>query len=483
MTDFKPILFLLGLLIAIFSLSAILPITVSFLQDSQEWQGFAIMLVTGIFLGGLSMISTYKSYKKLNLKQAFITTTLAWISVPLLASIPFYFSASLSMSFVDAYFEAVSGITTTGATVITQLDTTDDMLLLWRSLLQWLGGIGIIVMALALLPILQVGGMQIFKAEFSDKMEKGLPTATKMSLSIVLVYVFLTLICVVLYFLAGMQPFDALNHAMTTVSTGGFSTHDRSFGWFDNDAIELIAVLFMILGSLPFILYLQAVNSHFSAFLQDSQVKLFIISLFIMSFMAWVGLGLFENREKLEAFTSALFNVTSVMTGSGFSSEDYGKWQYFPVVFFFFLMFTGGCAGSTTCGVKIFRIQVLLKTGHIQLKRMLQPHQIHVITFNNRSIGDDVRESVMGFFILFMVVFAVLAALLSLTNMDFLSAVSGAAASLANVGPGLGDVIGPAGNYSSLDNAAKIILLSGMIIGRLEIFTALILLLPSFWRN
>ena len=482
MIDVKPVIHVLGLLIIVFSLAGFFPLLMAWLNQSHEWYSFSIMIGLGIFFGVLMMLATSHVEKNLQIRQALLLTASAWIILPLLASVPFIMSSELQLSFIDAYFEAVSGLTTTGATVLTNLESTNKFLLVWRSLLQWLGGIGIIVMALAMLPMMRVGGMQIFKAEFSEKMERGLPRATSLSLSITLIYTLLTIACIILYYIAGMSPFDAFNHALTTVSTGGFSTHDTSFGFF-NHMIKIIAVIFMILGSLPFILYMRAINGEsFKVFFKDSQVKWFIVALSIMSVIGIISLAIGEERSIYDAMVSSFFTITSVMTGSGFVTEDYGQWQYFPVVFFFFLMFTGGCVGSTTCGIKIFRLQVLLKTAYIQLKRMWQPQQIHVMSFNRQFINDDIRESVMGFFILFIIIFAILASLLGVCGLDFLSSVSGAAASLANVGPGLGDVIGPSGNYMSITQNAKIIFIIGMIMGRLEIFTILVLFVPNFWR-
>ena len=377
----------------------------------------------------------------------------------------------------------MSGITTTGSTVIKGLDEAPAGILLWRALLQWLGGIGIIVMAVAIMPMLQIGGMQLFRMESSDRSEKVMPRVRQISTAIGLVYLALTAICAAALGLAGLSGFDAIAHAMTTIATGGFSTRDGSIGHFANPLAESIIVVFMILGSLPFVLYLQAMRGTPGAILRDTQVRWFmsVVVFFALTVGLWHHWA--NDAPLLRALQLSVFNVISIITGTGYTSADYSTWGGFAVGVFFFLMFIGGCAGSTTCGIKIFRYQVLYATAEAQIRRLIQPHGVFIAHFNRRPITEDVSGSVMGFFFLFVASFAVLAMLLSLLGLDMVTALSGAATAICNVGPALGDIIGPSGYFGPMPDAAKWILSAGMLLGRLELFTVLVLFSPAFWQD
>ncbi|MEO1067456.1 MAG: TrkH family potassium uptake protein, partial [Pseudomonadota bacterium] len=369
-----------------------------------------------------------------------------------------------------------------GATVIVGLDDAAPGVLLWRALLQWIGGLGIIVMAVSVLPMLQVGGMQIFKAEAFDTAEKILPSATQISGIMTGIYSVLTLSCTVCYFLAGMTPMDATVHAMTTVATGGFSSKDASIGHFDSAAIDSVAVVFMILGSLPFLLYIKMLQGERNALLNDTQVRAFLFTLigFIVIIAALqVADG---HNQGVTALRHASFNVISIMTGTGYATQDYVAWGPFSTAIFFLLMFVGGCAGSTSCGVKIFRWQVLFEDLKQHVNSVVYPNGVFVKRFNGKILPDSVSIAVMSFFFLYMLCFAILAALLSLTGLDTLTALSGSASAISNVGPGLGLIIGPSGTYTELNDVAKWLLGAGMLLGRLELFTVLVLLSPAFWR-
>ena len=482
MLDFRPILFIVGSLLTTLAVAMCLPAATDLVVGHEDWRTFAVAAMVTLFVGVSLMLTNRVRNFRINLRQAFVMTALSWLMLTIFASLPFAFS-DLGMSFTDAFFEAMSGITTTGATVIENLGEAPPGLLLWRALLQWMGGIGIIVMAMAVLPVLQVGGMQLFRLESSDTSEKALPRATQLAGAIGGVYLVLTLACAWLYWGFGMTGFEAIAHAMTTIATGGFSTNDYSIGSFNSATIDATATLFMILGSLPFVLYLKFVRGDVLALFRDSQVQWFIgvIAVAILAMFLWLWLR--NGIAPDVAMRYASFNVVSVITGTGYATADYWLWGTFAVTMFFLLMFTGGCAGSTTCGIKIFRYQVLYQTARAQMGRLLQPHGVFIAYYNGRPISEQVQVSVMAFFFVYVLCFAALSMALGLLGLDFLTCVSGAASAIANVGPGLGEQIGPHGSFSDLPDAAKWLLSAGMLIGRLELFTVLILLVPSFWRD
>ncbi|MBI10028.1 MAG: potassium transporter TrkH [Rhodospirillaceae bacterium] len=449
---------------------------------NQEWQVFATGAALTLIIGVMLVLTTRNNVRNLSLRQAFVLTTLSWVLMPGVAALPFVF-ADLGLSYTDAFFEAMSGLTTTGSTVIIGLDQTKPGILLWRALLQWLGGIGIIAMAISILPLLQVGGMQLFRMESSDTSDKVMPRAAQIVTAIAVIYVGLTLLCALIYWLFGMTGFDAMAHAMTTIATGGFSTHDASLGFFGDARIDMTATCFMLIGSLPFVLYLQVIRGRPAGLLRDSQVRWFlvIVALGVGSVTLW--LLRFEHNDIPAALQLAAFNVVSVITGTGYSTVDFSAWGSFPLALLFFLMFVGGCAGSTTCGIKVFRFQVLYATARCQMRRLLQPHGVFIPYYNKRPIPEEVTTSVMGFFFLYVVAFGFIAVGLGMLGLDFLTAASGAATAISNVGPGLGPVIGPSSTFANLPDTAKWLLSLGMLLGRLELFTVLVLLLPSFWRN
>jgi trk system potassium uptake protein TrkH len=480
--DFRPVLLVNGILLVTLAAAMVLPAAVDLAVGNPDWKVFAAAAALTLFVGAMLALSNWAKANALTVRQAFVMTTTSWCLLPAFAALPLAFS-DLNLSYTDAFFEAMSGITTTGSTVIVGLDYAPPGILLWRSLLQWLGGVGIIVMAVSVLPMLQVGGMQLFRMEFAERVEKALPRAAQIGAWIAIIYLLLTLLCAALYWWAGMSGFDAINHAMTTVATGGFSTYDSSVGLFGSARIEWIATVFMILGSLPFLLYLQALRGSPGALLRDSQVRWFFGFLLTATAIMIVYLVIEKNWTIADAIRFTSFNVTSVMTGTGYATQDFGSWGAFALPLFFLLMFIGGCAGSTTCGIKIFRFQVLYATAKVQMRRLLRPHGVFIAYYNRKPIPESVEESVMSFFFLFMMIFALLACGLGLMGLDFVTATSGAATAIANVGPGLGEVIGPAGTFASLPDQAKWLLSLGMLLGRLEIFTVLILLAPSFWRG
>jgi trk system potassium uptake protein TrkH len=482
MGEFRAVFLVNGILLLILGLAMLVPAMLDARVGHPDWQVFmAAAFVTG-FVGAALSITCWGSGEYLNLRQAFILTTSVWVVTPAFGALPFVFS-ELNLSYTDAFFEAMSGITTTGSTVISGLESAPPGILIWRALLQWMGGIGIIVTAVAILPLLQVGGMQLFRMESSDASEKVLPRTAQIAGAISIIYLALSLLCAIVYWAAGMPPFEAAAHAMTTIATGGFSTSDLSMGSYDSALIDFTAMTFMIIGSLPFLLYFQVVRGRPLALWRDSQVRWFFAIL-----AAAIGcMTLYQisgnDLPLAQSLRFTAFNVTSIMTGTGYVTDDYGQWGGFAVVLFFFVMFIGGCAGSTSCGIKIFRFQVLYAAAHSQMSRLLQPHGVFVANFNRRPIPDSVMDSVMSFFFLFALSFAVMAVLLSLMGLDFLTAVSGAATAISNVGPGLGDVIGPSGTFAPLPDMAKWLLAAGMLLGRLELLTVMVLFTRTFWRS
>ena len=480
--DFRPVLFIIGILMSTLAVAMFVPAAADLAVGNQEWQVFASGAALTLIIGVMLVLTTRNNVRNLSLRQAFVLTSLSWVLMPGVAALPFVF-ADLGLSYTDAFFEAMSGLTTTGSTVIIGLDQTKPGILLWRALLQWLGGIGIIAMAISILPLLQVGGMQLFRMESSDTSDKVMPRAAQIVTAIAVIYVGLTLLCALIYWLFGMTGFDAVAHAMTTIATGGFSTHDASLGFFGDARIDMTATCFMLIGSLPFVLYLQVIRGRPAGLLRDSQVRWFlvIVTLGVGSVTLW--LLRFEHNDIPAALQLAAFNVVSVITGTGYSTVDFSAWGSFPLALLFFLMFVGGCAGSTTCGIKVFRFQVLYATARCQMRRLLQPHGVFIPYYNKRPIPEEVTTSVMGFFFLYVVAFGFIAVGLGMLGLDFLTAASGAATAISNVGPGLGPVIGPSSTFANLPDAAKWLLSLGMLLGRLELFTVLVLLLPSFWRN
>ncbi len=458
------------------------PAAADILAGNPDWQVFAVSAGVTLFIGVAMTLTSRAGGFRLTVRQAFVMTTLSWIALTLFAALPFTFSV-LDLSFTDAFFEAMSGITTTGSTVITGLDSAPPGILLWRALLQWLGGIGIIVMAIAVMPMLKVGGMQLFRTESSDQSEKALPRTAQITSYIGLIYLGLTLLVLGGYWAAGMSGFDAAAHAMTTIATGGFSTSDGSLGHFDSALIDAIAVAGMILGSLPFLLYLKTLRGDFRALASDGQVQWFISIVFSLVVVTAGWLWLEKGMLPLEALRYASFNIISILTGTGYSTADYSLWGGFALPVFFFIMFIGGCAGSTTCGIKIFRFQVLYAASRTQIHHLIQPHGVFIPYYNRRPIPDEVIVSVLSFFFLFGMSFAVLAIGLGLMGLDFLTAVSSAATAISNVGPALGPIVGPAGTFEPLPDAAKWLMSAGMLLGRLELFTVLVLFSRTFWRG
>ena len=479
MSNYKTVFFTLGILQIILGIFMLIPLIAQFFFNEIDSSFFGASIVTIIF-GTLFFLSNLDHDKKLNLQQAFLLTSLSWLSIAIFGSLPFVFSR-IDFSFTNAFFESMSGITTTGSTIISNLENMPKGILLWRALLQWLGGIGIIVMAITLMPIMNVGGMQLFKISNNDSSEKILPKSKEIALRLIYIYSGLTLLCAISYKILGMNYFDSLTHSMTTIATGGFSNYNDSIGYFDSFSIEISAMIFIILGSIPFIAYIKFLNGNKKIFISDIQIQTFL-KVIIISILI-ISIYLIINDSNQLNLRSVFFNIISILTGTGYVNAQFDSWGSFPLILFLGLMFIGGCAGSTTCGIKIFRIQILYSFILNHLKRIIYPKGIFVLKYNQNPVDNKFIASVISFIYMYLVIFFIITALLSLTGLDFITSISGAATSISNVGPGLGSIIGPNGNFSTLPDTSKWILSLGMILGRLELFAILVLFLPSFWRN
>lgn len=483
MITYRPILFIVGILLSILAVAMVVPALLDFIMGDINWVYFALACGTTGFFGVLLTLAYRSSEREeLGVRETFLLTVACWVSLAVFASLPFIFSEAAGTT-TDALFEAVSGLTTTGASVFTGLDQMSAGHLLWRALLQWLGGIGIVVMALTILPTLQIGGMQLFQSEFSDRSEKMLPRVSQIASAILSAYLLLSISCALLYWMAGMSPFEAICNMMTTVSTAGFSTGDASFQTFNNPMLELIAMVFMLIGGCTLILFIRLLHGEGKYFFGDSQIRSFfaIISIAIVVVVSWLWYS--ETYTFIEALRYGTFNVISILTTTGFSSADYSQWGSFGVVFLFFLMFVGGCTGSTSGGMKVFRFQILYEAAKVQIAQLRHPHGVFIPSYNGKPVNEKAFLSVLAFFALYILCYGALAIGLALCELDWLTSVSGSAAIMGNVGPALGEAIGPAGNFSSLPDGAKWMMMLGMLVGRLELLTIIILFTPGFWRG
>ena len=482
MFNLKPIALVSGTVVCAVGFFLFIPLITELIYQTETWQSYAVPILLYLIVGGSLVITNRNVDLKISLKEAFIITVLSWILLTFLCAVPFLYT-EVNLGIVDALFESMSGVTTTGATTLSNLESLPKGILLWRAFLQWLGGIGIVVIALFILPFLRIGGMQLFHLEGDDPYDKTLPKISSVVKKIFVIYALLTVALIFLYYVCGMMPFDAISHSFTTISTGGFSTYDSSFAFFNNDKILLVAIIFMILGSLPFLVLIQTSKKNLLAIFKDHQVRVFILILFIAIVLIFYFANNFIDGNYLNKIITVSFNTISIISGTGYVSDNFENWGNYASVLFLILMFIGGCAGSTTGGLKIFRFQILFKYINLHLKKMLKPHSIIASRFNGRKINETTFESVMSFFFLYILTFFTSALLLSFSGLDFLTCISAAASTISNVGPGLGPIIGPDGNYGILDSYSKVILIITMFLGRLELLTIIVLLLPSFWKD
>lgn len=473
--------FILGIFLITLAVSMVIPmLTLLAFERTDDLQAFvwSSLITAGC---GLALVAPGRpANTNLRPRDMYFLTTLSWVTVCFFSALPLMLVHHISYS--DAFFETMSGITTTGATVLSGLDSASPGLLMWRSLLHWLGGIGFIGMAIAILPLLRVGGMRLFQTESSDWSEKVMPRSYVAGRYLIAIYVVFTIAAFGAFMLSGMGAFDAINHAMSVVSTGGFSTSDSSLGKFSASA-HWVAIVFMLLGSLPFGLYIAMLRGHHSALLHDQQVRGFIMMLTLtsLSFSLWYWLN--HDKSLLDSLRIVTFSVVSVVTTTGFAVEDYTQWGGFAVMAFFYLTFLGGCSGSTSGGLKMFRFQVAYALLRANLKQLVHPRAVIRQQYNGHTLDEEIVRSILTFSFFITMTIGVLALCLAMLGLDPITALTGAATAVCNVGPGLGPIIGPAGNFSSLPDAAKWLLSVGMLLGRLEIITVLVLLTPSFWRH
>jgi trk system potassium uptake protein len=478
-----PTLLILGAILNILALFMLVPLSfaIAYSNDNQL-AFFASATITSVFGIIFLLIGKRSNLEFMQPRQVFLITSCAWTGISLFSAIPFLL-ISTPMSFADAVFEAVSGVTSTGSSVMSGLDSLPKEVLLWRSILNWIGGVGIIGMAIAILPFLRVGGMRLFKTESSEWSDKAMPRARSLMAMIIYCYIGLTLLCCLLYWLAGMDIFNAVNHAMTTVATGGFSTSDSSFAQFESLGLHWIAIVFMLAGAFPFVLFVRLVINRKFVFLKDSQVRGLLFAVLLTSFLISLDLIINKDMAPFKAITLACFNLVSIITTTGYASGDFQTWGPLSLIVFFFCMFIGGCSGSTSGGIKVFRIQIFAGLVKEQILTAIHPRAIVSRRYNNRLISSEIIASSISYMCLMALSLIVIAIILALTGLDFITSFTGAITAVMNVGPGMGDIIGPAGNFSSLSDCAKWALSIGMILGRLEFLTILVLIAPAFWRS
>lgn len=477
----RSIFYITGFFLIALSIAMLVPMTTSFFYKHTEndvmaffWSG----LIT--FATGLVMIKQKGSLQiHLRPRDMYFLTVCTWLIVCIFSALPM--TMIRHISYTDAFFEAMSGITTTGATVLSNLDTTAPALLIWRSMLHWIGGIGFIVMAVAILPMLRIGGMRLFQTESSDWSEKVLPRSHIIAKYILAIYVFFTFSGILAFYLSGMPIFESINHAMSAISTGGFSTSDSSMSNF-LPITHWITIILMILGSLPFTLYVTTIRGNYTSLLKDEQVRGFFSILLICCLLLSFWLWMHSERSLLDSLRVASFSVISVVTTTGLAVDDYNQWGSFAIILFFYITFLGGCSGSTTGGLKIFRLQISWRLLIANLKQLIHPRAVIPQKYNGHNLDDEIVRSILAFTFFLFFIISLIALYLAYLGYDMMTSLTAATAMVCNVGVGLGDIIGPAGNYSSLHDSAKWVLSFGMLLGRLEIITVLVLLTPSFWR-
>jgi len=482
MIAFPFVRFLLGFIMLGLAILMLAPCIVAWELGSPDRNAFliseAVTAVCALLLLGLNRNAAHK----LNVREVFILTVLSWLSVCLFGALPFILSQTVD-SFSDAIFESVSGATTTGATILTGLDDLPKDILLWRSMMQWVGGLGIVALGAAVLPFLRIGGMRLFRAESSDLSEKVLPQTRRFLMQLLLLYATISAACAMSYYIAGMSAFDAINHAMTTVSTGGYSTHDASIAFYNSLLIETVAILFMLLSAAPFVMYMPVMLGQPGRMRLDPQFRSMLGAYLSVVLLLVAWLVLTGQSGGQAAFRETVFSVVSIGTTTGYVSADYTSWGAFSVLVFFFLTYVGGCSGSTSGGIKIFRFKIAFIMFRETVRRLLHPKAVVTRSMDGKLLSDEIVASVAAFALAFACTVGIVAILLGAAGNDFMTSFSAAATATANVGPGVGDFVGPTSNFSSINEASKWIMCIAMLLGRLEIFTLLILLTPDFWRG
>ena len=474
---------ILGILLTLFSGTLLLPLVVSWLHDDGVLVVFKDTFLVTFTVGVLLWLPFVRDRTEMHIKDGFLVTFLFYLALGLVGALPFIQVTHVQIPVTDAIFESFSGLTTTGATVLTGLDQLPPSLLFYRQQLQWLGGMGIIVLAVAILPMLGIGGMQLYRAETPGpvKDSKLTPRIKQTAIALWSIYIGLTAACALGYWLAGMSLFDAICHSFSTVAIGGFSTHDASIGYFDSSAIELIAIVFMVLSGINFGLHFFALNDRsVSHYFKDDEVVFYLSILGLAVLLVTMVLTAQSDRAIAEAFRASVFQVVSVFTTTGFVTEDFSTWPSLLPYVIFFGAFTGACAGSTGGGIKAMRVLLICKQGLRETYRLIHPNAIFPIKLNKRPVPNRIVEAIWGYFAIYVIAFLFMHLAMIACGLDFTSAFSAVGASINNLGPGLGDV---AAHYGDIDDPAKLILCFAMILGRLEIFTLLVLFTPMFWRR
>ncbi len=480
MNSVRSIFLVIGALLVLLGAFMLAPMLADFVTGADGWRSFATTSALTLFAGAILMLAARGGKLRMNIRAAFILTTFSWVIMAAFAALPFMLG-EVPMSLTDAYFEAMSGLTTTGSTVMSGLEDQSKGILLWRALLQWIGGVGIIIVAMAVLPMLKVGGMQLFRAEWFEPMGKVLPRAQTIAIGIGAAYLGLTILCGGVYWMLGVEAFDAMCLAMTTIATGGFANADNSFATYSANGADIAGSVFMVLAALPFAAYILAVRGDPAALFRNAQVRGFIALIFVLIASMGFYMVLLGYEGDIHPLRMAAFNVISIVTGTGYALGDYQVWGSMATPAFFVFMFVGGCAGSTTCGIKIFRFQVAIEGLRAHVRRMIHPTLVKPLRYNGQPLPKSALFSVYNFFFVYFACFAAAAIVLSFAGLDTTTAISSAASAIGNIGPGLGDIVGPSGNFAPLPDFAKWVMALTMLVGRLELFTVLVLFLPRFW--
>lgn len=480
--DIRPIAYVIGLLLIPMGVLMFPSALIDYADGKQSWSVFAgCGVFTAAFGWGIAIASRQRNILGLSVKEAFALTTGVWIVLPAAGAVPFIVGAP-DVSLIDAYFEAMSGMTTTGTTVFVGLDEMPKGTLMWRGILQWLGGLGIVIVAFVFLPVMRVGGMQFFRSEGFDTLGKVLPRAADISWSLLTVYIALTMLCTGAYLIFGMSGFDATVHALTTLSTGGFSTSDQSFAKFSGP-LEYVSAIFMVLASLPFIRFVQMMNGRPKPLFLDIQARAYIRWMLMACALVITYRMLTQGGSFPTILRETVFNIVTLFSGTGYGSADVTSWGSFSLVVILVVGLIGGCTASTGCSIKVFRWLVAIEAIKAQVRKMFLPHRISPPRLGGQVITDDVLSSVSAFFTLFILTLGVTIVLLNLTGLNTITAITAGWTAIANVGPAFGPEVGPTGAVDGFPWSAKGIMIVAMLLGRLELLSVLVLLVPSFWRH
>ena len=473
---------IIGILLLINGLLMLTAVPFGIYHGEGSWKGILVASLVNSVIGFILYYNTKDNEnKELKRRDGYLIVILSWIAMSLFGMLPYIFTDQIS-NVPDAFFETVSGYTTTGASILNDIEILDHGILYWRSLTQWIGGMGIIVLAVAILPFLGIGGMQLFVAEAPGvSVDKLQPRIKETAMRLWQIYISFTVVLFFILWAEGMNSFEAVNHAMTTFATGGFSTKNASIGYFESPLIQYTIILFMFISATNFTLTYFAIKLDFKKVFQNEEFRIYSSFIIILTAIVFITLYLIDSSYAEETFRSALFSVVSIITTTGFTTVDFTGWTEFITILFFILMFFGASAGSTSGGIKIVRHVVLLKNSYIELKKQLHQQGVFILRFNNSKVPQSVVTNILAFMMLYVVIFSIGSVIMTLMGVDFITAIGSVAATLGNIGPGIGDV-GPASNFSSIPDAGKYFLSLLMLIGRLELLTFLLILTPAFWK-